>query len=127
LVRPDSAGTCTLPEAPSFAWRTNTLAVTRRGHSMSLYVPRKRHLVAVGWNGCYADSSLSHRHRTCQPVPGGSVAHRRASLAVIAEEISLMLHLLLELLLMELEERTEVELSSVLPRPLCPARLPWKS
>jgi hypothetical protein len=40
---------------------------------------------------------------------GGSVARRRASLVVIAEKISLMLHLLLELLLVELEEHTEVE------------------
>ena len=26
LVRPHSAGTCTLPEAPSFAWRTHAAA-----------------------------------------------------------------------------------------------------
>jgi hypothetical protein len=45
LVRPYSAGSCTLPEAPSFAWRTNATA-QRRGGCLSRPLQR---LVRAGF------------------------------------------------------------------------------
>src|SRR5437870_2646793 len=49
MVNPYSAGTLTLQEAPSFAWRTNGLAISRqrRGPNLSSAETKARRLTAA--------------------------------------------------------------------------------
>ena len=66
LVRPYSAGTCTLQEAPSFAWRTNA----RDEPLPKAGATQERTLEAVGCSALFGGGWPTHR----RPVPGATPA-----------------------------------------------------